>query len=1406
MNTRQLIKYINDITNTIPIVHSFNDVDPYTYWNSQEVKYGSVIFAVRNSTQVGAVNRYNCIIYYGDRVLKDESNVNDIYSDAQSVIKHVLSNIELSDANMSVMEGTPVITFFRQRFLDDLAGGYCNFTIEDAEVMGACGYNNGVIVNPDAPIDYDKFSFNIVAVPNDSTIIINGEERSGVTATKGTLIEWSVSHPNYVTQTGALRLMGDVNKQVELEAVKYNFTVEPIPSDALVIINNEPRKTIRVEYGETVTWAVSKQGYEDQVGTHVVTGDYTQNVELTPVKHSFTINPIPNDATVVINGVERKSITADYGTPITWSVSREGYTSRTGSSVIGLVDETINVGLVINQYTLTIASTPADATVTINGERRNSITADYGTPISWVVEAVGHITQSGNTVLSKDSTISVNLEAVKYDFSIESTPADATVIINGQERTSITADYNTLITWSVKKTGYAAQSGTLNLTSNFKQIVNLAILQCTFTVSADDIFKVIINGEERRSITADYGTYVEWSVSADHYQTATGSTTLYKETDSVSVEPLREQYTFTINPTPSDATVTIDDQERNSITVPYESVVTWSVSKEGYNTQSGSEKMIENKTMSVNLSIQQFTFAISATPADATVIINGQNQSSAVVNYGDTVTWEVSRTGYHTQSSSRVVTGDITWVVNLVPESYEYAINPTPSDATVLINGVKPTPDQTIHADYGSYVEWSVSKEGFVTQSGRDYITGPVSKNVELARQQYTFSINTDSANTVIINGEERRSITADFETPIDWRVSRTGYDTQSGSYILNGNHVEIVQLVLSRYTFSINTDPANTVIINDQERASITADYGTTITWSVSRTGYDTQSNTFVLSGDDTIEVVLQLEKFTFTINPNPSNAIVTMNGIETQSINVESGTTVDWTVEYPGYKDQSGSVVVTGDSSMTVTLDETYLKFYVNEPGYVGWDYNNTAPIMTYHNIEYSIDDGNTWNEWPCGHYLQDRIGSDNVKRFNAGDVVLIRGNAEYYAFWTSARSWDKQFFSVVTMEKDSDIKHEPISLNIGGDITSLLGTYDRNTLHSYAFAGLFQGFAWEDAQIDIDQNDPLVLSSRILGDSCYSHMFTWAVNDGVSITRPPIIKAVEVAESCCYGMFEGCRNLTSAPTLMAKVLKPHCYGNMFKGCNNLSLITCYATDVYSEGCVSFGTPGERSSGVPSTGILHTDVNTSWPNVPVSNDFNERLGIWYDGIPVKWSKTSYNPTAFDPYKSYLSFDFKSDGSIKWERQNYGGGDDGFSIQIATVPYGSLVSDPSDLVWTKYNIRQGVTPTTTPISANTTVFVRVYSGDTLSTMTSRSFYASTNSDSTHSLWNHHFKLTGDVEVGGNLMGLINGYPNMGLGVRRMFCDNSTLKLSEVHPLTYSEYLDVKDMFAGCPLIPSQSS
>lgn len=68
-------------------------------------------------------------------------------------------------------------------------------------------------------------------------------------------------------------------------------------------------------------------------------------------------------------------------------------------------------------------------------------------------------------------------------------------------------------------------------------------------------------------------------------------------------------------------------------------------------------------------------------------------------------------------------------LVSLITERYTYTINPTPPDAVVVING---STTKSIRAAKGHTVTWSVSKTGYVTQSGSDVISGDVLKNVTL--------------------------------------------------------------------------------------------------------------------------------------------------------------------------------------------------------------------------------------------------------------------------------------------------------------------------------------------------------------------------------------------------------------------------------------------------------------------------------------------------------------------------------------------------------------------------------------------------------------------------------------------------------------------------------------------------
>ena len=1183
MNIRELTSYIKKIVDTIPVVYSFNDVDPYSYWNSQEVKYGSVIFAVKGYLRLGSVNRYNCILYYGDRVLPDESNVNDIYTDAQNVINHIIGNIVLSQSNINIMEGSPSITLFRQRFLDDLAGGYCNFTIEDAEMVGDCGYNDGMVIEPDAPITPDTFLFNIVYTPSNATVMINGEEKSSVVAQKGTLLQWSVSSQSYITQTGVVRLNEDTTLRIDLEPVQYTYTINASPSGSIIRINGEVRNFITAPYGTLIEWSVEKTGYETQSGSFYLTDNRTDDIQLEVSQHTFTINATPVDAVVMINGVERTSLTAPYGTLITWSVSKEHYVSQSGSFTL-TSNRTENVNLAIERYTYTINAAPNGVVVMINGTRRTSITADYGTLIEWSVSKEHYQTQSGSFTLSSNRVDNITLVMDQFTFTINATPADATVVINGVERTTVTVDYGTTINWSVSKVGYATQTGSC--------------------VLVDD------------------------------------------RTENVTL--VEEYHTFTINATPNDATVIINGQERSTLTAGYGTLVEWSVTKTGYETQSGSYVLIADRTENVNLSIIQITFTINPDPIDAIVTINGQRRTTITVPYGTTITWQVEREGYNIEADSFTAT--------------------------------------------------------------------------------------------------ESQTIT--------------------------------VSLSIMQFTFSIIADPGEAIItINGEETDSITADYGTWIEWSVELEGYETQSDSFELIDDVTEEVYLELIKYDFNIEVNVP-ALITMNDVEFYDSDFATAqfppeTYVDWTVSAPGYGAQTGREYITEDTTLQITLEESFLKFYITSPGYIAWKCN--AGRKT---IQYSTDDGETWNNWvPKFTDFNPTIDDSCSIYFNEGDVVLLRGDADKYGGYSGG---GYHTFSIPRQNSNGDWVGNTVGFTIGGDIGSLIGDQYKGDLKPYAFAHLFSDLRYVEEvltppssahvaygeNIDIDANDPLVLSFDRLSDGCYMSMFGDS-GGGTHITRAPIITARMTAYRCCDGMFYKCKYLTASPILRAKSLSYGCYDGMFNGCERLSLITCLATDKSANDCVNF-------TNAPIYAIqnvtLAKDVNTDW------GDFNST---------DNWSIIDFNPSAADIYKKYLVFDVEEEGSITWNKNASTSWDRYVELQYS--------SDDGENWDTLY--------------PNSEILVNP--GDRICWKGTTAKHADGLADKYYS-----FGGTARYLVGGKINALSGVGYNYGWGYSypRLFYGNENIDINQDHPLVLGYGLDGYDyyeMFAYCtslttaPIMPA---
>lgn len=69
-------------------------------------------------------------------------------------------------------------------------------------------------------------------------------------------------------------------KLVSLITEKYTYTINPTPADAIVVINGSTTKSIRAAKGHTVTWSVSKTGSVTQSGSDVISGDVLKNVTL----------------------------------------------------------------------------------------------------------------------------------------------------------------------------------------------------------------------------------------------------------------------------------------------------------------------------------------------------------------------------------------------------------------------------------------------------------------------------------------------------------------------------------------------------------------------------------------------------------------------------------------------------------------------------------------------------------------------------------------------------------------------------------------------------------------------------------------------------------------------------------------------------------------------------------------------------------------------------------------------------------------------------------------------------------------------------------------------------------------------------------------------------------------------
>ena len=272
------------------------------------------------------------------------------------------------------------------------------------------------------------------------------------------------------------------------------------------------------------------------------------------------------------------------------------------------------------------------------------------------------------------------------------------------------------------------------------------------------------------------------------------------------------------------------------------------------------------------------------------------------------------------------------------------------------------------------------------------------------------------------------------------------------------------------------------------------------------------------------------------FDIISSPIIVYMNPDGSLLRRDTIDCGETPDYGPDVPFLDD--GHVFVKWDKEMT-RLDEPDIYYYVAEydkaipptPGnwlcFTAQEANSTISYMNAGgntpDVQYSIDEGKTWNVLP---------GNGSVELAEEGDRVFFKGNNP------NGFSSSEEKYTQFVMSGKFDASGSVMSLVDGeGSSTEIP--------NNYCFCNLFSGCS--------ELLTPPELPATELKDYCYYNMFQGCSN----LPYAPELPATEMKEGCYFSMFTGCSSLTKTPELKSTSLARQCYQNMFSGCSALTKI---------------------------------------------------------------------------------------------------------------------------------------------------------------------------------------------------------------------------------------------------------
>lgn len=130
MNLTSILETIKQYLKVDQRVASTTIDDVYETWNrtNSSKQYMSAVVDFVTSNYNADYVDYNFIIYVGSVINEQQTNIYPLFSVADSVIQQLLHKIDV-DTNELNLVIPNIITPFRQKFEDVIAGCYCQFTI-----------------------------------------------------------------------------------------------------------------------------------------------------------------------------------------------------------------------------------------------------------------------------------------------------------------------------------------------------------------------------------------------------------------------------------------------------------------------------------------------------------------------------------------------------------------------------------------------------------------------------------------------------------------------------------------------------------------------------------------------------------------------------------------------------------------------------------------------------------------------------------------------------------------------------------------------------------------------------------------------------------------------------------------------------------------------------------------------------------------------------------------------------------------------------------------------------------------------------------------------------------------------------------------------------------------------------